>query len=84
VVHNGSPGRRLLNAPEQVHEHALAGTAPPYDAHDLAFRDLELDIVQDPGVVKVHAEVVNADEWFWHEKSSSCSYGIITHMSIKI
>jgi hypothetical protein len=67
VVDNGACGRWLFDAPQEVHEHALPGTAPPDNPHDLAFRDIERYMVQDPCVIEVHAEVVYADKWSWHD-----------------
>ena len=45
VVDHRTAGRGLLNAPEQVHEHALSRPAPANDADDLAFGNLKGNVV---------------------------------------
>jgi hypothetical protein len=66
VVDDPAARRRLFHTPHEVHENRLSCAAPANNSQDLAFGNLKRDILEHPISVKIHAEVLDRDQWSLH------------------
>jgi hypothetical protein len=66
MVDNRSRCRRLFDAPQHMHEHALSRPAPANDTDDFPFRDFKRNIIENFPVIKIHTDITDADKWRDH------------------
>src|SRR5208337_3658536 len=66
VVDNPAAGRGQFHTAEEMHQNSLTGAAPANNPQDLFLSDLKRDILQYPLAIKVHAEVIDRDQWSLH------------------
>lgn len=66
MVDDPAACRRLLYAANEVHEHRFASAAPADNSKDLSFGNLKGNIPEDLRAVKIHAEVLDRDQWSFH------------------
>jgi hypothetical protein len=58
--------RGLFHTPDEVHEHRLTCATPANNSQDLPFGNLKRNILEYPRAIKIHAEVVDRDQWSLH------------------